>query len=206
MARQLLLPFLISASFSLSAKASTATFKAPINPTVTSGLTPITGSTGPTVTPLFSISTAYSQAGVKSDSEGSETTYVLERHVSQVTGESRQALRLFTATIVQSSNGFWHSLEDTQQTMPRVQYLTCSLESEANGNYACVQLMGWGPSTSTVSYTNTAVEVVVTNVAGVPEDSPEHADNHVTRTTASTIVWQVLAVLSVMIVGGVVVL
>ncbi|KAK1220822.1 hypothetical protein PQX77_016393 [Marasmius sp. AFHP31] len=204
MTAQLLLLFLISASFSLLAKASTATFKIPINPAVTSGLPSITDSTRPTFVAPFSFVTAYSQAGVKSDSDGSETTYVQEIHVSQITGGSLEAL--FTATIVQSSNGLWGSFEDTQQTVPHAEYVTCSLESEANGNYACVQLMGWGTSTSTVSYTNTAVELVVTNVAGVPEDGHEQADNHATRSAASMIVWQVLTVLSVMMVGGAVVL
>ncbi|KAF5365429.1 hypothetical protein D9758_010851 [Tetrapyrgos nigripes] len=121
----LLKSFLISTTLAWITQASTVTFKAvDIPPNNTGGISSLS------VSSTISIFVSYSEAGVKSDSDGSETTYIREVVMSEqylpdgrvitlptpISAEGtvfkiifRTYLTVFLATLVQSSGGFWIS-------------------------------------------------------------------------------------------------
>ncbi|KAJ8087524.1 hypothetical protein PM082_006355 [Marasmius tenuissimus] len=191
---------LLSATLTWSAQAATVTFK-DVSPTE---------ATTVDRDPPFSDLVSYHEAGVKTGSDGSaETTYVEEIHNSQelrVSGTTVQVVsldttRALTATIVQSSNGHWFS-QDVPQTITdgttitttQVNYRTCSLAED--GKYGCVWELPLGPSQVTTTYTNTAFDFVVTDVvAPVP-------DNGVTVGSPVATAWQIVFVLSTMLIGA----
>ncbi|KAL0572655.1 hypothetical protein V5O48_009313 [Marasmius crinis-equi] len=197
---------LISTALAWTAGASTVTLKAVhVPPNNTFHITPITATT--TISDFIS----YSEAGVKSD--GSETTYIREIVISEQLLDG-MAFTLptpasATGTLIQSSGGFWFSQEavvtvyeilprtsttvvSTLATATLTQYQSCSLGSD--GEYACVeQLLG-----TTVSYTATASDAVITNVGELKKD------NHAVGSMA--MIWQVMVVFCAMVVGGVLVI
>ncbi|KAL0568695.1 hypothetical protein V5O48_013287 [Marasmius crinis-equi] len=144
---------------------------------------------------------SYSEAGVKSDPDGSETTYVREYNFTEGLNPSGNVVPLSVtgsgkATIVQSSNGFWYSQDYTfaaeGSTSAISEYSSCSLQSD--GRYACVQK---GPS-MTRTFTTTAYDVVLTNV--------DERESNRARTIEGLEVWQLIFMLWTMVVGGMVML
>ncbi|KAF5361156.1 hypothetical protein D9758_009092 [Tetrapyrgos nigripes] len=210
--------FFISATPALIniAQASTVTVKqVNIPPDNTYGVSPITS-------PIISNFFSYSEAGVKSD--GSETTYVYEKLVSEMYdgfGLSVVPLPSHTTvsaegTFVQSSGGFWVSEVDTAivyeasgggsmtvaGTATATVYQTCSLGSD--GKYACLsELRGSGfLRGQTLSYTGaTASDVVFTNVGELTDKK----DNHAVGSTM-TMAWQAMVVFGGMLIEGMLVL
>ncbi|KAJ8090317.1 hypothetical protein PM082_018913 [Marasmius tenuissimus] len=158
-------------------KAYTATFHYADPP-----LPPITPTTTYTIPAEPFESQTFSQAGVKSDSDGSETTYIQRIYRSKDFSSDSKTLTPLsetqsrTVTIVASEGGYWWSqvvpvefLTNSPEGAEMV-YQTCSYNSDSGGgDYACVQVKGVGESFTTTSYTNTARDVVVTNVGGTGE-------------------------------------
>ncbi|KAK1220601.1 hypothetical protein PQX77_016624 [Marasmius sp. AFHP31] len=189
---------LLYVTLTWSAQAATVTFK-DVNPPDYSRFDP---------DPPFSNLVSFREVGVKTGSDGSaETTYVEEIHNSQglePSGTIAQAVPLgtthtFTATIVQSSNGFWLSealpytvTEGEIVTTTQLNYYrACSLVGD--GKYGCV---GENPRGGPTTYTNTAFEFVVTDVGEL------RAENAATRVSMAPVAWQIVSVLSAMLFGA----
>ena len=108
-----------------------------------------------------------------------------------------------TVTFVESSGGYWESevytvATDSTEIVTRLRYQSCSRESDSeDAEYACVHLVGVGESTSTLSHTGTARNIVITNVGGVNSNSG--------TVNAGKIGFQLMFVLCSAILGGIVV-
>ncbi|KAK1225046.1 hypothetical protein PQX77_012024 [Marasmius sp. AFHP31] len=161
----------------------------------------------------FSVFISFGEAGVKSGSDGSaETTYVEEIRNSQAIEFTGTTPRLIpasaTATVVgtrvQSSNGYWVSQDIPVQACPvtfgtatttLLNFQTCSLL--ADGKYGCIEkLPGIQRLEITTAYTNSANQFVATDVGGVENDN-----NGAAIGFTSTITWQIVSVVSAMLVG-----
>ncbi|KAL0066307.1 hypothetical protein AAF712_006738 [Marasmius tenuissimus] len=176
---------------------------------------PITAPTRTFTIPAQTAIVSWSQEG---DSDGSETTYVERVYVSQGLGPDSSRLvplsstQTQLATLVQSSGGYWYSKAipiSTNSAESQVIYQTCSRDANSgDGNHACVEVLGAGESSTTLSYTNTARQVVVTDVAGVPsqgnDDNGGGSGGNSATINAGKISLQLLFVLSTMV-GGVLV-
>ncbi|KAL0066375.1 hypothetical protein AAF712_006634 [Marasmius tenuissimus] len=173
---------LLSATLTCSAQAATVTFK-DVSPTE---------ATTVDRDPPFSDLVSYHEAGVKTGSDGSaETTYVEEIHNSQelrVSGTTVQVVPLILLAHSQTIT------DGATITTTQVNYRTCSLVED--GKYGCVWELPLGPSQVTTTYTNTAFDFVVTDVvAPVP-------DNGVTVGSPVATAWQIVFVLSTMLIGA----
>ncbi|KAK1220825.1 hypothetical protein PQX77_016396 [Marasmius sp. AFHP31] len=161
------------------AQASTVTFSR-VDLTVSSATTTLPSTT--IMVPAQTVIVSWSQEG---DSGGSETTYVERVYISQGFGPDSSTLvplsstQTQLATLVQSSGGYWYSKAipiSTNSAESQVIYQTCSRDSNSgDGNHACVEVLGAGESSTTLSYTGTARQSVVTDVAGVPSQGNDNS-------------------------------
>ncbi|KAJ8074374.1 hypothetical protein PM082_015274 [Marasmius tenuissimus] len=163
--------------------------------------------------PSYSVFLSFSEAGIKSGSDGSaETTYVEELHQSQAVEMDGTALQIVplntTVTVVgtrvESSNGHWESfdvpLTFSTTTVTAVSFETCSLL--AGGEYGCVDKLaavGSDPvfeQATTTSFTNSATDFVQTDVGEL-----RNVNNGVASGFTSTITWQIISVAGAMLTG-----